>query len=81
MDSVITKCNAKINLSIDVLKRRPDGYHDVELILNEISLHDTLTVTLNKTGVINLNCSDKTLPADAKNIAYRAAELFFPKRV
>lgn len=77
MDSVTTKCNAKINLSIDVLKRRPDGYHDVELILNEISLHDTLTVTLNKTGVINLNCSDKTLPADAKNIAYRAAELFF----
>lgn len=77
MDSVTTKCNAKINLSIDVLKRRPDGYHDVELILNEISLHDTLTVTLNKTGVIHLSCSDKTLPSDSKNIAYRAAELFF----
>lgn len=77
MNSITVKCNAKINLSLDVTGVRPDGYHNVELILNEISLYDTLKVELNNDNIITLTCDDKTLPTDSENIAYRAAELFF----
>ena len=77
MNSITIKCNAKINLSIDVKGIRPDGYHDVELILNEISLYDILNVKLTKEKKINLTCDDKSLPTDSKNIAYKAAEMFF----
>lgn len=76
MKSAVTKCHAKINLSLDVVGKREDGYHDVELILNEISLCDTLKVTLIEGG-IKLMCDDETLPSDSGNIAYRAAEMFF----
>ncbi len=77
MNSITIKCNAKINLSLDVKGVRPDGYHDVELILNEISLYDILKVELNNDNIITLTCDDKTLSTDSENIAYRAAELFF----
>lgn len=77
MNSITIKCNAKINLSLDVTGVRPDGYHNVELILNEISLYDILKVELNNDNIITLTCDDKTLPTDSENIAYRAAELFF----
>lgn len=76
MKSAVTECHAKINLSLDVVGKREDGYHDVELILNEISLCDTLKVTLTEGG-IKLMCDDETLPSDSENIAYRAAEMFF----
>lgn len=74
MNSITLKCNAKINLSLDVIRRREDGYHDVELIYNEIDLYDMLTITLRDDGKIILTCDDDTLPTDRQNIAYRAAE-------
>lgn len=79
MNSVIEKCYAKINLSLDAIEKRPDGYHNVELILNEISLYDTLCISVDNNEKINLKCSDKTLPEDSSNIAYKAAELFLKK--
>ena len=74
---ITLKANAKINLSLDVLRRRENGYHDVELIFNEISLSDTVTVSLRDDKKIVLTCDDMTLPTDEGNIAYRSAELFF----
>ena len=74
---ITLKANAKINLSLDVLRRRENGYHDVELIFNEISLSDTVTVSLRDDKKIVLTCDDMTLPTDERNIAYRSAELFF----
>ncbi len=74
---VTLNCNAKINLSLDVVGKRPDGYHNIELIFLEIPLWDTLSVTLRNDGIINLSCDDKTLPTDEKNIAYKAAKAFF----
>lgn len=71
------KCNAKINLALDVVGKREDGYHLVELIYKEIPLYDTIDVVLRNDGEIRLKCDDRTLPTDNKNIAYRAAELFF----
>lgn len=75
--SITLNCNAKINLALDVLERRPDGYHNVELIFNEISLFDIVTVTLRNDTEIHISCDDKTLPCDEGNIAYRAATAFF----
>lgn len=76
--TITLKCRAKINLSLDVIRRRSDGYHDVELIFDETALSDTLTITLNESAVtkggVTLVCDDPTLPADAGNIAYRAAQ-------
>lgn len=74
---ITLKANAKINLSLDVLSRRENGYHDVELIFNEISLSDTISVALRDDEKIVLTCDDLSLPTDEKNIAYRAAEAFF----
>lgn len=74
---ITLKANAKINLSLDVLRRRENGYHDVELIFNEISLSDTVTVSLRDDKKIVLTCDDLTLPTDERNIAYRSAEVFF----
>ncbi len=76
---ITIEANAKINLSLDVLRRRENGYHDVELIFNEISLSDTISTELRDDGEIFLTCDDKTLPTDENNIAYRAAALFFKK--
>ena len=75
--TITIPCRAKINLSLDVIRRRSDGYHDVELIFAETALSDTLTVTLYKSNseraAVTLFCDDPTLPTDSGNIAYRAA--------
>lgn len=77
MNTITLNCNAKINLALDVARRRADGYHDVELIFNEISLFDTVSVSLRDDIEIHLSCDDTTLPCDDGNIAYRAAAAFF----
>lgn len=77
MNNISCKCNAKINLSLDVTGKRSDGYHDVELIFLEIPLSDTVTVSLRDDGEIALTCDDESIPLGRENIAYRAAEEFF----
>lgn len=78
-EKMVLRANAKINLSLDVLRRRSDGYHEVELIYNETDLHDVVTVRLTEDGGIKLSCSDPSLPTDGGNIAYRAAEMLLDK--
>ncbi len=77
MNTITLNCNAKINLALDVVRRRADGYHDLELIFLEIPVSDTVTVSLRDDAEIHLSCDDKTLPCDDGNIAYRAAAAFF----
>lgn len=78
-EKLVLRANAKINLSLDVLRRRSDGYHEVELIYSEIDLHDVVAVRLTEGGGIKLSCNDPTLPGDSGNIAYRAADMIFDK--
>ena len=68
---------AKINLGLDVLCRRPDGYHEVDMIMQTIDLFDT--VMLEKTGEpgIMLSTNKPDLPNDEGNLAYKAAKLLF----
>jgi 4-diphosphocytidyl-2-C-methyl-D-erythritol kinase len=65
---------AKINLSLHVLGQRPDGYHEIDTILQTISLHDTITLTVTESPEIVLSCDAPSLPAGDGNLVYRAAK-------
>ncbi|MBQ8350866.1 MAG: 4-(cytidine 5'-diphospho)-2-C-methyl-D-erythritol kinase [Clostridia bacterium] len=69
---------AKINLYLDVLSCREDGFHDLLTVMHSISLHDDIRVEwfLSDTTDISLRVYGAKLPLDSKNLAYRAAELF-----
>lgn len=67
---------AKINLFLKVVRRRPDGYHDIITLLSRIGLFDTVVLTFNQPS-ISVNCSHPRVPEDRSNLAYRAASLFF----
>lgn len=68
------KANAKINLTLDVLGKREDGYHIIDSVFQSISLGDIITV--NKSDFITVSCTDSAL-CDESNIAYKAAKKFF----
>lgn len=65
------QANAKINLALDVLGERPDGYHEVDTILQEIGLHDRLTIENGRGGFV-LFCNDLQLKLDENNLIYKA---------
>lgn len=67
---------AKINLSLDILGTRPDGYHEVRMLMQSLSLCDTISLSVTGTPGLTMTCSDMTLPIDERNLAYRAATLF-----
>lgn len=62
---------AKINLGLHVLRRRPDGYHDVETVLHRIDWADTITAA--PADTLSMTCSDPALPTDENNLCLRAA--------
>ena len=66
---------AKINLALDVLGRRPDGYHDVRMIMQTISMYDALDIQIKKEPGIELSTNLPYVPADSRNLAYKAADL------
>ena len=74
--SCVEKAYAKVNLTLAVGEKRPDGYHEVVSVMQRVSLHDTLTAERTASG-ISLTCSDPALPAGEENLAHRAATLFF----
>ncbi|WP_130805564.1 4-(cytidine 5'-diphospho)-2-C-methyl-D-erythritol kinase [Senegalia massiliensis] len=69
---------AKINLSLDVLKKRDDGYHEVEMIMQQVDLHDILTFEEIESG-IEIICNDKRVPTDKSNLIYKAYEVIKQK--
>jgi 4-diphosphocytidyl-2-C-methyl-D-erythritol kinase len=74
MDKVEYKARAKINLSLDVLRKREDGYHDLRMIMQTLELHDL--VCIEKTdNLINIGCDSAFIPEGQGNIAYKAAKL------
>ena len=65
---------AKVNLTLDVLGDRPDGYHDIETVLHTVELHDTIILREDGEG-ITLRCASPDVPAETQNIVHRAATL------
>lgn len=72
----VEKAYAKVNLTLAVGEKRPDGYHEVVSVMQRVSLCDTLTAEQTREG-ITLTCSDPALPSEEENLAHRAASLFF----
>ena len=68
---------AKINLTLDILGKRADGYHDVAMLMQSVSLADTVELTLTDTEDIAIACSDAAIPCDSRNIVYKCADAFF----
>lgn len=69
--------NAKINLSLDVLGERPNGYHDVKMIMQSVNLYDELDIEKSNTGTISITCDNSIIECNESNLIYKAARLFF----
>ena len=76
MRSIDVKAYAKINLTLDIVGVREDGYHTVDMVMQSVSLHDRVKITLNDSGEVTLCCSKPHIPTDMKNTAYKAARYF-----
>lgn len=68
---------AKINLFLDIIGILDNGYHSLFMVMQSVSLGDTVTVEECEEKGIFLSCTEKSLPTDEKNIAYKAAKKFF----
>ena len=75
MDKIQLKALAKINLGLDVLRRREDGYHEVKMIMQTIGLHDDLEIRKTKTSGIQVKTNLYYLPTNENNLVYKAAKL------
>lgn len=72
---LLVKAPAKINLSLDVLGKRPDGYHEVKMIMTTIDLADRLELTELSEDRIEIVSHNRYVPDDQRNLAYQAAKL------
>lgn len=81
MKSIKVKTPAKINLTLEILNRRPDGFHDLQSIMQTISLYDYITINAEPSSVtqITLSGTSNAIPYDSKNLAYKACALFLEK--
>lgn len=75
MEKLMLKSLGKINLGLDVLGRRENGYHDVRMVMQTVYLYDQITLTKTKKPGIALETNLFFLPVDENNLAYRAAKL------
>jgi len=72
---LLVKAPAKINLALDVLHKRPDGYHEVEMIMTTIDLADRVELTPTYDDKIHILSHNRYVPDDQRNLAYQAAQL------
>ena len=77
MESVTELSRAKLNLSLDVLARRDDGYHDLKMVMGSVDFADEVTVSLCGSGETTARSNLPWLPSDRRNLTVRAAEAFF----
>lgn len=68
---------AKINLTLDVLNKRPDGYHDLKSVMQTISLQDDVEITVDTGKSWCLHCDKAGVPEDERNLAWKAAKVFY----
>lgn len=75
MNSINLKAYAKINLGLDVVRKREDGYHEVRMIMQTINLYDKLKLTRTKTPSVSVDTNLHFLPTDENNLVFKAASL------
>ena len=69
------KAYAKINLSLDILRKRKDGYHELKMIMQTVSLYDEIYIE--KSDTVSIECNKDDIPLNNKNLAWKAADAFF----
>jgi len=74
VNSITLKAPAKVNYLLDVIRRRPDGYHDLRMVMQRVNLCDDLTMTLTDTPGISVLCGKDGVPDGPGNIAWKAAK-------
>ena len=68
---------AKLNLTLDVLGKRPDGYHDLKSVMQTISVRDDIEIDVGNGEPWRLLCDKEGIPTDETNLAWKAAKVFF----
>jgi len=76
MNETIEKSFAKLNLALDVLSRRDDGYHELSMIMQSVELHDIITIKKTPKPDISISCNKYYIPTNEANIAYKSAKAF-----
>jgi len=79
MDGIDLKAYAKINLHLDVLGIAENRYHKVDTVMQTVSLCDDVTVALSEGESHSISCNIESIPKDRKNLAWRAADIFFER--
>ncbi len=79
MEKISINAMAKINLGLDVLRRRENGYHDVKMIMQTVNIYDTLDFVKTQEPKIVVKTDTMELPTDENNLIYKAAKLLFDK--
>jgi len=77
VNSITLKAPAKVNYLLDVIRRRPDGYHDLRMVMQRVNLCDELTITLTDSPGISVRCGKVGVPDGPGNIAWKAAKALF----
>ena len=83
MRTITKKAYAKVNLALDVLRRREDGYHEVKMIMQNLDIYDELTFSVYENGTqpsnrkITITTNKEGIPIDSRNLIYKAVELMF----
>ena len=75
MDQMSLRAMGKINLGLDVLKKREDGYHEVRMIMQSVRVHDTIQLNKKRETGISIKTNRPYLPTDESNLVYKAAKL------
>ncbi len=78
MDEIVLESFGKINLALDVLYKRDDGYHEINTLMQQIDLKDRIIIKNREKG-IEIQCNDKDVPLDNTNLVYRAWEKIIEK--
>lgn len=77
MTTLYESAYAKLNLTLDVLDKRPDGYHNLKSVMQTISIRDDIEVDIGTGRPWKLSCSRDDIPTDETNLAWKAAKVFF----
>ena len=75
MDTIRLKARAKINLGLDVVRRREDGYHEVRMVMQMLKLYDQIDIEKTETPGIRLTCNLSFLPTDECNMPTKRRRL------
>ena len=75
--SITELAPAKLNLTLDVGARRPDGYHEITSVMQSAALYDVVTLETVETDDIAVECPGTDLPTGPDNLAWKAADVFF----